>query len=87
MADSYLKDKKRIMPCSAYLNGQYGVKGLYVGVPVVIGSKGVERIVEIRLNKVEKTAFKKSVNSVSRLIEDILMLKRSAVKKISSTSA
>tara|TARA_B100000676_G_scaffold313425_1_gene394570 strand:- start:7367 stop:8353 length:987 start_codon:yes stop_codon:yes gene_type:complete len=87
MAASYLKDKKRIMPCSAYLNGQYGVKGLYVGVPVVIGSKGVERIVEIRLNKVEKTAFKKSVNSVSRLIEDILMLKRSAVKKISSTSA
>jgi len=49
MADSYLKDKKRVVPCAAYLNGEYGVKDMYVGVPVVIGSKGVERIVEIEL--------------------------------------
>ena len=50
MAESYLKDKKRVLPCAAYLNGEYGVKGLYVGVPVVIGAGGVERIVEIDLN-------------------------------------
>jgi len=47
MAESYLRDKKRVLPCAAYLNGEYGVKDMYVGVPVVIGSKGVERIVEI----------------------------------------
>ena len=51
MAESYLRDKKRVLPCAAYLNGEYGVKDLYVGVPVVIGAKGVERIVEIELNK------------------------------------
>lgn len=84
MADSYLKDKKRVMPCAAFLNGQYGVKGVYVGVPVVIGSKGVERIVEISLNKEEKAAFKKSVSSVRRLIQKILELKKVATKKVSS---
>ena len=50
MAESYLKDNKRVLPCAAYLNGEYGVKGLYVGVPVVIGKKGVEKIVELKLN-------------------------------------
>ena len=54
MAESYLKDQKRILPCAAYLNGQYGVKGFYVGVPVVIGKKGVERVVELKLNAKEK---------------------------------
>ena len=54
MAEAYLKDKKRVLPCCAYLNGQYGVKGLYVGVPVVIGAGGVERIVEINLNATER---------------------------------
>src|SRR5205807_6817848 len=49
MAESYLRDKKRVLPCAAYLNGEYGMKDIYVGVPVVIGSKGVERIVEIEL--------------------------------------
>src|SRR5471030_412239 len=54
MAESHLKDKKRVLPCAAYLDGQYGVKGLYVGVPVVIGAGGVERVVEITLNAEEK---------------------------------
>ena len=67
MADAYLKDKKRVMPCAAYVNGAYGLKGLYVGVPVVIGSGGVERIVEISLNATERTMFRKSVNAVRAL--------------------
>ncbi|MBX9926029.1 MAG: malate dehydrogenase [Hyphomicrobiaceae bacterium] len=68
MAESYLKDKKRILPSAAYLNGEYGVKGLYVGVPVVIGAGGVERIVEIDLNSSERAMFLKSVESVQGLI-------------------
>jgi malate dehydrogenase len=68
MAESYLKDKKRILPCAAYLNGEYGVKGLYVGVPVVIGANGVERIVEIDLNSAERAMFMKSLESVQGLI-------------------
>ena len=69
MAESYLKDKKRVLPCAAFLNGEYGVKGLYVGVPVVIGAKGVERIVEIELNGSERAMFEKSVESVQGLVE------------------
>ena len=69
MAESYLLDKKRVMPCAAYLNGEYGMKDLYVGVPVVIGAKGVERIVEVDLNGAEKSAFEKSAASVQGLIE------------------
>jgi malate dehydrogenase len=69
MAESYLKDKKRVLPCAAYLDGQYGISGLYVGVPVVIGAGGVERIVEIELNPEEKAAFDKSCDSVRELIE------------------
>jgi len=69
MAESYLKDKKRVLPCAAQLNGQYGVDNLYVGVPVVIGSQGVERIVEIRLDSDEKAAFKKSVDAVKNLMD------------------
>ena len=57
MAESYLKDKKRVLPCAAWLTGQYGISDLYVGVPVVIGAGGVERIVEIQLNAEEKAAF------------------------------
>ncbi|MEQ9447875.1 MAG: malate dehydrogenase, partial [Rhodospirillaceae bacterium] len=68
MAESYLKDKKRVLPAAAYINGQYGVKNLYVGVPVVIGSDGVERIVEIKLNAAEKKMFDKSVGSVKGLV-------------------
>jgi malate dehydrogenase len=69
MAESYLRDKKRVLPCAAYLTGQYGVKDLYVGVPAVIGAKGVERIVEISLNAEEKTMFEKSVASVRNLVK------------------
>src|SRR3546814_736066 len=69
MAESYLKDKKRVLPCAAYLSGQYGIKNLYVGVPVVIGAKGVERIVELELTKAEKTMLDKSVAAVSGLVQ------------------
>jgi len=69
MAESYLKDKKRLLPCAAQLNGEYGVKGLYVGVPVVIGAGGVERIVEISLTAEEKAMFDKSVDAVRGLVE------------------
>ncbi len=69
MAESYLRDQKRVMPCATYLEGQYGVDGVYVGVPVVIGAGGVERVVEIELNDDEKAAFSKSVDAVKGLIE------------------
>ena len=69
MAESYLKDKKRVLPCAAQLTGQYGIDNLYVGVPVVIGAKGVERIVEIKLDPEEKAAFKKSVDAVKGLMD------------------
>jgi malate dehydrogenase len=69
MAESYLKDKKRVLPCAAYINGEYGVKDLYVGVPVVIGAKGVERIVEIELSSAEREMFNKSAEAVQTLVE------------------
>ena len=69
MAESYLLDKKRVLPCAAHLNGEYGIKDLYVGVPVVIGAKGVERIVEIELNSSERSAFEKSASAVQGLVE------------------
>ena len=67
MAESYLKDNKRVLPCAAYLSGEYGVKGLYVGVPVVIGKKGVEKILELKLNSTEKKQFNNSVKAVRNL--------------------
>jgi malate dehydrogenase len=69
MADAYLKDKKRVLPCAAWLTGQYGMKDLYVGVPVVIGAGGVEKIVEIQLNADEKAAFEKSCAAVRELVD------------------
>jgi malate dehydrogenase len=69
MAESYLKDERRVFPCAAKLNGEYGVKDLYVGVPVVIGANGVEKIVEIALDPSEKQMFEKSVASVQSLVE------------------
>ena len=68
MASSYLKDKKRVLPCAAHLTGQYGVNGLYVGAPVVIGAGGVERVIEFPLDAAEKAMFAKSVESVQGLI-------------------
>src|SRR5690348_11239384 len=69
MTESYLRDKKRVLPCAAYLNGEYGVKDLYVGVPVVLGAKGVERIVEIELNGPERGMFDKSADAVRGLVD------------------
>jgi malate dehydrogenase len=69
MAESFLKDKKRVLPCAAFLNGEYGVKGLYVGTPAVVGAKGVERIVEIKLDKAEQGMFDKSVTAVQGLVD------------------
>jgi malate dehydrogenase len=69
MAEAYLRDKKRVLPCAAWLTGQYGVKDLYVGVPVVIGGGGVERIVELNLERDEKASFDKSVEAVRGLID------------------
>jgi malate dehydrogenase len=67
MAEAYLKDQKRLLPCAAYLSGEYGVSGLYVGVPVIIGAGGVERIVEIQLNAEERAMFDNSVGAVTEL--------------------
>jgi malate dehydrogenase len=69
MAESYLKDTKRVLPCAAYLNGEYGVKDLYVGVPVVIGAKGVERVVEVDLAGAERSMFEKSAQAVQGLVD------------------
>jgi malate dehydrogenase len=69
MAEAYLKDKKRVLPCAAWLTGQYGMKDLYVGVPVVLGAGGVEKIVEIQLNPEEKAAFEKSCAAVRELVD------------------
>ena len=80
MAESYLLDKKRVLPCAAYLKGEYGVKGLYVGVPVVIGAKGVERIVEISLNASEKKAFQTSVGHVRSLVKVVQRMEASEKK-------
>jgi len=74
MADSYLKDKKRVLSCAVLLNGEYGQSGFYVGVPVVIGAGGVEKIVEVQLNAEEKAAFDKSCAAVKDLIEDFKKL-------------
>ena len=69
MVEAYLRDKKRVLPCAAWLTGQYGVNNLYVGVPVVIGAGGVERIVEIELNREEKAEFDRSVAAVRDLVD------------------
>ncbi|MGL5735326.1 MAG: malate dehydrogenase, partial [Beijerinckiaceae bacterium] len=69
MAESYLKDQKRVLPCAAYLKGEYGVKGMFLGVPVVIGEKGVERVVKVRLNKDEQAMMAKSIASVQGLVD------------------
>jgi malate dehydrogenase len=69
MAEAYLRDKKRVLPCAAWLTGQYGVKDLYVGVPVVLGAGGVERVVELTLEEGERAAFDKSVAAVRNLCD------------------
>ena len=69
MAEAYLKDQKRILPCAAHLDGQYGMSDIYVGVPVVIGGSGVERVVEVKFNDEEKRAFEKSAGAVQGLVD------------------
>jgi len=77
MAESYIKDLKKTLPCAAYLNGEYGVKNLYAGVPVIIGKNGIEKVVEIKLTEEEKKLFNNSVKAVEELYE--------AAKKIDTT--
>ncbi|MCJ2130567.1 malate dehydrogenase [Methylobacterium sp. E-045] len=69
MAESYLRDKRRVLPCAAYLSGEYGIDGMYVGVPIVIGAGGVERVLDVEFNADEKAMFDKSVGAVKTLIE------------------
>ena len=77
MAESYLKDLKKQLPCATYLNGEYGFKDIYAGVPVIIGKNGVEKIIEIKLSKDEKNDFGKSIEAVKDLFD--------AAKKIDSS--
>ena len=69
MAESYLKDKKRVIPCAANLKGEYGIKDMYVGVPVIIGAGGVERVIEVEMSKADQKAFEKSAAAVAELCE------------------
>ena len=69
MAEAYLKDKKSVLTCAALLNGEYGIDGLYAGVPVVMGANGVEKIIEVDLDETEKAAFDISINAVRELTE------------------
>jgi malate dehydrogenase len=69
MADAYLNDRKAILPCAAYLEGEYGIRGLYVGVPVQIGAGGVERVLEIELTDAERKALQTSASHVRELVE------------------
>ena len=68
MAESYIKDLKKTLPCAAYLNGEYGIKNLYAGVPVIIGKNGVEKVIELELDDQEKSSFKNSIKSVMELL-------------------
>ena len=67
MAESYLKDLKKQLPCAAFLNGEYNTKNLYAGVPVIIGAQGVEKIIELKLSEEEKINFNKSIEAVKEL--------------------
>ncbi len=86
MAEAYLKDEKRVLPCAAYLSGEYGVRGLYIGVPVVIGAGGVERIVEIQLSASEKKAFDRSVAAVRGLVKATKAVMRESAPKAKKKS-
>ena len=81
MAESYLKDKKRVLPCAAHLTGQYGVSDMYVGVPTVIGAGGVERIIELDFSKAEQKMFDKSVAAVQGLCDACMGIAPNLKKK------
>jgi malate dehydrogenase len=68
MAEAFLQNQKKLLPCAAFINGQYGLKNMYMGVPTLIGSKGVEKIIEVKLSASEKSMLKKSVKSVQALV-------------------
>ena len=74
MVEAIVRDKKRLIPCAAYCDKEYGVGGYYVGVPVILGASGVERIIELELNAEEKTAFQNSVNAVKQLVATMAKL-------------
>jgi len=80
MAESYIKNLKKTLPCAAYLNGEYGVKDLYVGVPVIIGSKGVEKIIELSLSKDEKDNFDLSIKAVKELFSSAVKIDKDLAK-------
>ena len=71
MAEAFLLNQKKLLPCAAYLNGQYGLKNMYMGVPTIIGSKGIEKIIEVKLSANEKAMLKKSVKSVQGLVSAV----------------
>jgi malate dehydrogenase len=71
MIKSILLDEKRMLPCTAFLNGEYGIKDIYIGVPVILGKEGVEKIVDIKLTEEEKVHFKKSCESIRKLIKNL----------------
>ena len=81
MAESYLYDSKRLLPCAAFVDGQYNLNGIYVGVPVVIGGQGIERVIEISLSKEEQMEFSNSVDSVKGLIDACIKIDPSLGKK------
>ena len=74
MVEAIVRDKKRLIPCAAYCDREYGVGGFYVGVPVILGAAGVERIIESQLSACERAAFQKSVNAVKGLVETMARL-------------
>jgi len=76
MAEAILKDKKKILPCAAYLEGEYGISNLFIGVPVKLGVKGIEQIIEIKLNEEEKKALQFSADAVRKLVEDMKRLSK-----------
>jgi malate dehydrogenase len=71
MVEAHLHDRKRVLPCAAYCEGEYGINGYYVGVPAVIGGKGVEKIIEIKLNDAEKAAMQESFKHVKSLVDAV----------------
>jgi malate dehydrogenase len=81
MAESYLYDSKRLLPCAAFVDGQYNLNGIYVGVPVVIGDQGIEKVIEISLTKEEQVEFAKSIDSVKGLIDACIKIDPSLGKK------
>jgi malate dehydrogenase len=74
MAEAILKDQKRVLPCAAMLEGEYGVKGLFVGVPCLIGGNGIEKVIELKLNETEKKMMDHSIKAVTELVEALKKL-------------